>query len=51
MYTLQIIFVFYFSQDNCTPLMIASYRGHSDIVKLLLEAGADVGLQLKVYVS
>ena len=29
---------------------MASFKGHSDVVKLLLEAGADIGLQFKVSV-
>ena len=29
---------------------MASFEGHSDVVKLLLEAGADIGLQFKVSV-
>ena len=29
--------------------MVASLQGHSEVVKLLVEAGADVGLQYKVY--
>ena len=29
--------------------MVASLQGHSEVVKLLVEAGADVGLQDEVY--
>ena len=29
--------------------MVASLNGNSEVVKLLVEAGADVGLQYKVY--
>ena len=29
--------------------MVASEKGNSEVVKLLVEAGADVGLQYKVY--
>ena len=30
--------------------MVTSESGHSDVVKLLLQAGADIGLQFKVSV-
>ena len=51
MYSLHVLFVFSSSQDKATPLIIASFKGHSDIVKLLLEAGADVDVQFKVSVN
>ena len=31
-------------QDNTTPLYMASEKGHHDIVKTLLGAGADVNI-------
>lgn len=30
------------SKDGSTALIKASVRGHADVIKLLLEAGADV---------
>lgn len=33
---------FFYSQGGWSPLMWASYKGHEDIVALLLEKGADV---------
>lgn len=29
-------------QDGCNPLFIATCKGHPDIVKLLIEAGANI---------
>ena len=37
-----------FGQDKLTPLMIASYNGHVDVVNVLLKHGASVHLQSKV---
>ena len=31
-------------QDNTTPLYMASEKGHHDVVKTLLGAGADVNI-------
>ena len=36
------------TQDGDTALMLAAYEGHLDIVKLLLERGAQTDLQNKV---
>ena len=35
-------------QDGRTALMLASLRGHTDVVQLLLSSGAQVDLQDKV---
>ena len=35
-------------QDDCSPLLIASSKGHLDIVKTLIEAGANVNQANKV---
>ena len=40
--------IFMFGQDKLTPLMIASYNGHVDVVNVLLKHGASVHLQSKV---
>ena len=34
-----------YSQDDRTPLMIASFKGHVDIVRLLVEAKAQLNRQ------
>ena len=36
------------SQDGATPLIIASQKGHSDVVNILLRSGADVNLACNV---
>ena len=38
-------------QDGESPLMVASHLGHYEIVKLLLDKGAEVNLQNKVSYS
>ena len=47
-YSLQILFLIFSSQGKGTPLIVASVKGHSDVVQLLLEAGTDVDVQFKV---
>ena len=37
-----------FLQDHQTPLHWAAMRGHTDVVKLLIEKGADVNAKDKV---
>jgi len=41
-------FLTFMSQHERTALMYASYHGHTDIVKLLLKAGADTDLSNRV---
>lgn len=40
-----------FSQENVTPLFIASEKGHVDLVKLLLESGAKPDMAKNVSVQ
>ena len=40
--------MFVFGQGKWSPLMIASYNGHVDVVNVLLQHGASVHLQNKV---
>ena len=35
-------------QDNTTPLYVASYNGHHDVVQTLVGAGADVNIATSV---
>ena len=35
-------------QDGCSPLHAASFKGHFDIVKTLIEAGANINQATKV---
>ena len=35
-------------QDGCSPLYVASLKGHLDVVKTLLEAGANINQANKV---
>ena len=37
-------------QDGFTALCLAAFNGHYEIVRLLVEAKADVNLQTKVYI-
>ena len=40
------------TQDSqCTPLIISAYKGYTEVVKVLLEAGANVNSQDKVKMS
>ena len=39
------------SQNQWTPLMIASQNGHIDVVNMLLKHGASVHLEIKVNYS
>ena len=38
-------------QDGVTPLIVASHKGHTSVVKLLLEAKAKIDVQNKVMVA
>ena len=35
-------------QDGCSSLIAASFHGHVDVVKTLLEAGANINQAMKV---
>ena len=37
-----------FMQDGWTPLIMASFNGHADVVHVLVRANADVNLRTKV---
>ena len=39
---------YYLAQTGATPLFIASQKGHSEVVKILIKNGADVDLARKV---
>ena len=39
------------TQDGTTPLFIASERGHSDVVNVLIRNGADINLARNVYME
>ena len=39
------------SQVGWSPLMIASFKGHVDIVRLLVEAKAQLNTQIEVYTA
>ena len=43
------MFLYYYTQWSGTAVYRASAYGHSDVVKLLVQAGADLELQLEVY--
>ena len=36
------------TQDGATPLCVASWKGHSDVVNILLRNGADINLAWQV---
>ena len=38
-------------QDGVTPLIVASHKGHTSVVKLLLEAKAEIDVQNKVMLA
>ena len=40
--------IFFASQDGKTPILYAAWKGHHEVVGLLLEAKADLNLQEKV---
>ena len=37
-----------YTQDGCTPLMTASFNGHVDIMRILIEAKAQINTQEEV---
>ena len=39
-------------QDGCSPIYVASQEGHTEVVDLLVQAGAEINLvSTKVHVS
>ena len=39
-------------QNGCSPVFVASHNGHTDVVDLLVQAGADIHLATtKVYIN
>ena len=51
MFTIMILLkntVHYLSQDGATPLFIASQKGHSDIVTILIRSGANINMAMNV---
>ena len=42
---------FYCSQDGLTPLIVAAQNNHTEIVKKLLDAGAEVNDREEVFIS
>ena len=40
---------YFYTQDGATPLIIASGKGHSDVVNKLIRNGAGVNLARKVW--
>ena len=36
------------TQDGVTPLYIASQKGHSDVMNILIRNGADINLTFKI---
>ena len=38
-------------QNDCSPLYLASYKGHINVVKTLVEAGANVNQATMVYIQ
>ena len=43
-----IIMIFFLLQDMVTPLLFAAEKGHVDILRTLVERGADVNAKSKV---
>ena len=37
------------AQDGCSPLYVASQFGHTEVVDVLLNAGADINQSTKVH--
>ena len=40
---------FFHSQDGMTPILYAAWKGHYEIIRLLVEVKADLNLQQKVW--